>query len=604
MLGRCRLRRGVSLEVIVEEDDTAEVALDPTPLPEEDDDDDEEEDVDSEHGARGSAPSSPRGRGGEGGGEATAAEERRRRRERRRTIGGLSRIRSVSCEALTLLDTSDMDMCCSEWDDDDDLATTSSNYVTLNRPISRRRILESSQTQCDSEDSGIEYQSNEDDPALEDRSSAEDHSCEDPMQVDIHEAETATESEGEEVEEEREEEEEEERSSSPSPSQATLPEEDTCPGLRQGHEEGVLATGTSAKHVFEDRVAQPAKGNQTTTPKFAPTEALENDKVVIVETTPPVPTRRPAQHEGALDPAEEELQLKRAAYTIRNKEVRLAELPKPDTVRSVKGQLFEEAASPCSTPRLEGPRFDSTIKSNSASKILASTGARATPAGEVTASATDPNPAEAAQPRGAGPAKVHPAHSHLAPTSCWLSCGGTKESQKGLAAPQPRPARRPQHVVAPHALRGAQEARGARLQRQEGPARGPQELPPPQHESKKERRRRPAPARARRRRRHSTRTREKAHTTGTHVGGERGGGLRPCDTNTRNDIIDRSDTESLASDSDDSGVSNDSTVCRQRHVSHISRPRRLAADPSFSEIKLEQKKVQLSDDLDLQTSPK
>ncbi|ROT63914.1 hypothetical protein C7M84_018172 [Penaeus vannamei] len=384
------------------------------------------------------------------------------------------------------LSGSDMDMCCSEWDDDDDLATTSSNYVTLNRPISRRRILESSQTQCDSEDSGIEYQSNEDDPALEDRSSAEDHSCEDPM---------------------------------------------------QGHEEGVLATGTSAKHVFEDRVAQPAKGNQTTTPKFAPTEALENDKVVIVETTPPVPTRRPAQHEGALDPAEEELQLKRAAYTIRNKEVRLAELPKPDTVRSVKGQLFEEAASPCSTPRLEGPRFDSTIKSNSASKILASTGARATPAGEVTASATDPNPAEAAQPRGAGPAKVHPAHSHLAPTSCWLSCGGTKESQKGLAAPQPRPARRPQHVVAPHALRGAQEARGARLQRQEGPARGPQELPPPQHESKKERRRRPAPARARRRRRHSTRTREKAHTTGTHVGGERGGGLRPCDTNTRKCLL-------------------------------------------------------------------
>lgn len=50
MLGRCRLRRGVSLEVIVEEDDTAEVALDPTPLLEEDDDDDEEEDVDSEHG--------------------------------------------------------------------------------------------------------------------------------------------------------------------------------------------------------------------------------------------------------------------------------------------------------------------------------------------------------------------------------------------------------------------------------------------------------------------------------------------------------------------------------------------------------------------------
>lgn len=51
MLGRCRLRRGVSLEVIVEEDDTAEVALDPTPLPEEDDDDDDdEEDIDSEHG--------------------------------------------------------------------------------------------------------------------------------------------------------------------------------------------------------------------------------------------------------------------------------------------------------------------------------------------------------------------------------------------------------------------------------------------------------------------------------------------------------------------------------------------------------------------------
>lgn len=54
MLGRCRLRRGVSLEVIVEEDDMAEVALDPAPLMEEDDDDDdEEEDVDSEHGGSG-----------------------------------------------------------------------------------------------------------------------------------------------------------------------------------------------------------------------------------------------------------------------------------------------------------------------------------------------------------------------------------------------------------------------------------------------------------------------------------------------------------------------------------------------------------------------
>lgn len=569
MLGRCRLRRGVSLEVIVEEDDTAEVALDPTPLPEEDDDDDEEEDVDSEHGARGSAPSSPRGRGGEGGGEATAAEERRRRRERRRTIGGLSRIRSVSCEALTLLDTSDMDMCCSEWDDDDDLATTSSNYVTLNRPISRRRILESSQTQCDSEDSGIEYQSNEDDPALEDRSSAEDHSCEDPMQVDIHEAETATESEGEEVEEEREEEEEEERSSSPSPSQATLPEEDTCPGLRQGHEEGVLATGTSAKHVFEDRVAQPARGNQTTTPKFAPTEALENDKVVIVETTPPVPTRRPAQHEGALDPAEEELQLKRAAYTIRNKEVRLAELPKPDTVRSVK-QLFEEGGQPVQHLHAwrDLGRFRD-IKSNPSSKILRFDRSEGDPGrrghGLRDGSQTLPRlPSHGGARPSQGAPRPQPTS---APHQLLAELRRHQESQKGLAAPQPRPARAPATrggSATPSVVLRKPVVRGFNVKK--ALLEDPKSFLPHSHESKKSGGA-PSSGKGTASRRHShTYSREKAHH--------------------HSDIIDRSDTESLASDlSDDSGVSNDSTVSSSASTSATYRALdAYAADPSFKWI--------------------
>lgn len=49
--------------------------------------------------------------------------------------------------------------------------------------------------------------------------------------------------------------------------------------------------------------------------------------------------------QGVVDAAEEEMQLKRAAYTIRNKEVQLEELPRPHTVRSVK-QLFEDLKTP------------------------------------------------------------------------------------------------------------------------------------------------------------------------------------------------------------------------------------------------------------------
>ncbi|KAK8735415.1 hypothetical protein OTU49_005377 [Cherax quadricarinatus] len=438
MLGRCRMRRGVSLEVIVEEDDNAEVVLDPEPLLEDDHDDDDQDDDDDDDSENGqSAPGSPDGSqeaGGRGGGKSgfSAAEERRRRRERRRTIGGLSRARSVSCEALTLLDTSDMESCCSEWDDDDELTTASSNYVTLNRPISRRRILESSQSQCDSEDSGIEYHSNEDDPMLEDQSSIEDRKDLDLSSDDIHDQETATESDDDTID----------ASSEPSSAVSydtaadthtdtagdthietaadtdtnadTVPDvsvetivdaciatdtdeslDDTITNMEASRSAEVntddLSTKT-VKQVFEERVKEATQEQQTTVSKYLQeydaNEVLENDKVVIVEKTPIMPARTAAQsdadaavQEVQLKPPaftthskevqlEEELQLKRAAYTIRNKEVQLEELPRPHTVRSVK-QLFENLNTPvhhfhtwCDLGRFRD------IKSNPSSKIL------------------------------------------------------------------------------------------------------------------------------------------------------------------------------------------------------------------------------------------
>ncbi|XP_042239070.1 serine/threonine-protein kinase pakF-like isoform X2 [Homarus americanus] len=473
MLGRSRMRRGVSLEVIVEEDDNAEVVLDPTPLMEDDDEcpDDDDDDDYSENGR--SAPSSPEGTQGNGGrgrsgGGGSSAEERRRKRERRRTIGGLSRIRSVSCEALTLLDTSDMDSCCSEWDDDDELSTASSNYVTLNRPISRRRILESSQAQCDSEDSGIEYHSNEDDPVLEDQSSIEDRKETDDLSDDIHDQETATESEDDTVDEpqhqlqdlpptvthETSTDTQADSITSPNadvnadiniePSEDNMNDtsiqenaddtkenidiQDNADGIQENADDtqdkaddtqdkaddtqdkaddtqdkaddtqdkaddtqdkaddtqdkaddaqdntDLLLSARNGKQLFEERGKQGAKKEQTTKAKYLQeykaNEVLENNKVVIVERTPPVPTKRTILPRVVVDPAEEELQLKRAAYTIRNKEVQLEELPRPHTVRSVK-QLFEDLNTPVDHFRAwcDLGRFRD-IKSNPSSKIL------------------------------------------------------------------------------------------------------------------------------------------------------------------------------------------------------------------------------------------
>lgn len=497
MLGRGRLRRGVSLEVIVEEDDNAEVMLDPTPIMENDDEGhDEDDEDDSENG--GSTPGSPSGSGGGcsssggaggrsgggiggagggGGRSSSGAEERRRKRERRRTIGGLSRVRSVSCEALTLLDTSDMDSCCSEWDDDDDMSTGSSNYVTLNRPISRRRILESTQSQCDSEDSGIEYQSNEDDPALEDQSSIEDRKDVDQSSVDIHEQETATESDDDDDDAASSEPLHDQSRSAADDATATtssganaaaeigsnvdadasrtmdadaetimdasadadaagtsvslvessgasthvdadvglntiadadtgitttdadhdaianteaktdirtdanvhadadVPKQDAQVGAEAAGED-VLLSAKTGKHLFEERSKQGGGQDHTTTTtakylqEYTANEVLENDKLVIVETTPPVPTKRPAATQRPVDAAEEELQLKRAAYTIRNKEVQLEELPRPHTVRSVK-QLFEDLKTPVRHFHAwrDLGRFRD-IKSNPSSKIL------------------------------------------------------------------------------------------------------------------------------------------------------------------------------------------------------------------------------------------
>nr|XP_045586528.1 uncharacterized protein LOC123748382 [Procambarus clarkii] len=445
MLGRCRMRRGVSLEVIVEEDDNAEVVLDPEPLLEDDDDED-----DSENGR--SAPASPDGSDGAGGGRGrpggspSAAEERRRKRERRRTIGGLSRVRSVSCEALTLLDTSDMDSCCSEWDDDDELSTPSSNYVTLNRPISRRRILESSQSHCDSEDSGIEYHSNEDDPVLEDHSSIEDRTDADQSSDDVHDQDTATESDDDTLDQHEQiseisspghvdtpefadtkadttttspdtktdagptspDTEAETRPTSPDTEADTRPispnteavtrptspateaivwtnddtNTDECADAITKEAANMSSEGDvdlppstkTTKQLFEDRVREGGKEPVETAAKYlqeySANDVLENNKVVIVETTPPVSARRPSPAQEAVDSAEEELQLKRAAYTIRNKEVQLEELPRPHTVRSVK-QLFEDLNTPVHHFRVwrDLGRFRD-IKSNPSSKIL------------------------------------------------------------------------------------------------------------------------------------------------------------------------------------------------------------------------------------------
>ncbi|XP_064115399.1 uncharacterized protein LOC135221641 [Macrobrachium nipponense] len=383
MLGRCRMRRGVSLEVIVEEDDNAEVSFDPVPLIEEPDDQYE----DSETGTGSSARSTPRDHDDDDDDDEdrdseereegiTSAEERRRKRDRRRTVGGLSRFRSVSCEALTLLDTSDMESCCSEWDDNDDLATSSNgNYVTLNKPISRRRIIQNIHSQCDSEDSGFEYHSNEDDHVLEDHSSNED-------QADDEHDEGEEREESEEAEARARQEREAVMQLKYHPDDR---EDDETTIATRSDDEGSTRIQMNEQQQTADSDIQPrsneglsegqswqqnpARSTPVPTSKFSysPNEALENDKIIIVETTNSVPLKT---QQSTADAAEEEMQLKREAYTIRNKEVRLAELPRPDTVKSVK-QLFENLNTPVQhfhTWRDLGRFRD--IKSNPSSKIL------------------------------------------------------------------------------------------------------------------------------------------------------------------------------------------------------------------------------------------
>lgn len=366
------MRRGVSLEVIVEEDDNAEVTHDPLPPLDDDDEEEEEEEMDdddddSENGGPSSTTATAggggRGGGGDGngaagggggGGGASGIEERRRKRERRRTLA-LTRLRSVSCETLTLLDTSDMDSCCSEWDDDDDLSSSSNrNYVTINRPISRRRILESSQ--CDSEDSGIEYQSNEDETSPGDQSGGEERKEDDQLADDIHDQETATESDDEDVE--------------------------SRPAIGGGRSDVILNSQSEHESTFpkeEMKVEDKEESGGGCIVEMSPREALENDNVVIVEKTPPTPpplpptpskkTKNENEIEGDED-EEDELRQKRAAYTIRNKEVQLEELPAPHTVRSVR-QLFEDNRTPLGHIRAwrDLGRFRD-IKSNPSSKIL------------------------------------------------------------------------------------------------------------------------------------------------------------------------------------------------------------------------------------------
>ncbi|XP_068239006.1 uncharacterized protein [Palaemon carinicauda] len=372
MFGRCRMRRGVSLEVIVEEDDSAEVSFDPSaPLMEEDD-----QDGDSETGTISSARSSPRDEEDDADDEERDREERdreeriptaeeRRRKRQGRTTGGLSRFRSVSCEALTLLDTSDMDSCCSEWDENDDLATSSNgNYVTLNRPISRRRIIQNIHSQCDSEDSGFEYHSNEDDHALEDHSSNEDHAD------DEEEEEEEEEDEGSEDRRDGREGDEtaadfKSRGDERDDDEATITTESDDEEERsriQMNEQGAVEGDV-------DNIARADEDKTVQTTKFAysPNEALENDKIIIIETTTSVPANT---QQKTQETADEEMQLKREAYTIRNKEVRLAELPRPDTVKSVK-QLFENLKTPVHHFHAwrDLGRFRD-IKSNPSSKIL------------------------------------------------------------------------------------------------------------------------------------------------------------------------------------------------------------------------------------------
>ncbi|XP_050732670.1 pinin-like [Eriocheir sinensis] len=433
MIGRGRMRRGVSLEVIVEEDDNAEVTYDPLPPydeeeeEEEEEDEEEDEDEDSENGrssARRSASAGGGGGGGSGGG-ATGVEERRKKRERRRTLA-LSRLRSVSCETLTLLDTSDMDSCCSEWDDDEHQSAGSKNYVTINRPISRRRILESNH--CDSEDSGIEYQSNEDETNAGDQSGSEERQAEDQSHVDIHEAETATESEGEDDSERRvligggesdasrfvqsasashsivERVEEEEKMNGEEEEEEKQEEEEITEAEMRGHEEEESAKmkieEEKRKKEEEERGGRGGGGLM----EMSPREVLENDNVVIVEKTTSTSTsissstpphlstsvqnnkktkkttsnqhgKREGEEETNAEEEDEEettdeLRQKRAAYTIRNKEVQLEELPAPHTVRSVR-QLFENQSAPLGHLRAwrDLGRFRA-IKSNPSSKIL------------------------------------------------------------------------------------------------------------------------------------------------------------------------------------------------------------------------------------------
>lgn len=230
-----------------------------------------------------------------------------------------------------------MDSCCSEWDDEDDLsATGSSNYVTLNRPISRRRILQSSQSQCDSEDSGIEYQSNnEDDPTLEEQSRVEEHRKDVDDEDDIHGQETATESDDEEDVDEVS---NQSLHGSLEPSSLqdaaydeniyteadtsadtiiveasdhddqkhdSIQEEEASavPSFTNDKEMFDEQSGGKKNHMFEEQQRKEETISTTSETKamtrhqqhqqeYRPNEALENDKVVIVETSPSVPTRR------------------------------------------------------------------------------------------------------------------------------------------------------------------------------------------------------------------------------------------------------------------------------------------------------------------------
>ncbi|CAL4100558.1 unnamed protein product [Meganyctiphanes norvegica] len=362
--------------------------------------------------------------------------ERRRRRKaaraRRRTVVGipLDRMRSVSCEALTLLDTSDLDSCHSEWDDEDQ----NSNYVTLNRPISRKRILQNS-SRSDSDDSGVEYHSNEEDPILEKTSSngddIEQHNMlipqvkvtqidtdttdvnePDPLpeevlqeQISQNQDDLLQEEDLDIMDENQEDALEFELSHCVTPTveetfeqlqlsgqfnqtdeetwikveDVQVADKDQISNIRQArplkHPEDQHASQTQDTSEVGTEVDMGAindnNNNSTSSGNTSKktNNLLENPKLVIVETTPSVPIRK-AQHNEIKDPVEEELRLKRQVYNIRNKEVRLEELPTPNTVSSVKN-LFENLHQ--NIDHFESFRqigWFRDIKSNTSSKIL------------------------------------------------------------------------------------------------------------------------------------------------------------------------------------------------------------------------------------------